>query len=62
MQEYIITGNVYTNGSSDTIVIRVKASSRNDAFIIGASKFYSMYAGTDAEIFAIGVTEAPSGE
>lgn len=57
MEAYNITASVSTNGVSTTIVITVKANSYNDAFIIGASKFYAMYAGTDTHVVALGVTQ-----
>lgn len=56
MTEYIVTCTYYVGADSDTLAVTVKANSRNDAFIIGASKFYAMFAGTETEIFGIGVT------
>ena len=57
METYTITASVSTNAVSSTVVISIQANSFNDAFIIGASKFYAMYAGTNTHVVALGVTQ-----
>lgn len=55
MNTYTVTATYYEENVSTTISILIKANSRNDAFIIGASKIYAMFAGTTTEIAALGV-------
>ena len=57
MTTYTITISYYEGGTNKTLAVDVQANSKNDAFIIGASKAYAMFAGTECNIFAIGVTE-----
>lgn len=57
MRTYTITISYYEDGINKTLAVDVQANSKNDAFIVGASKAYAMFAGTECNIFAIGVTE-----
>lgn len=56
MGTYTVTISYIEAGSNKTLTVDVQANSRNDAFIVGASKAYAMFAGTECEIFAVGVT------
>lgn len=56
MGTYTVTISYYDGGSNNTLAVDVQANSKNDAFIIGASKAYAMFAGTECEILAVGVT------
>lgn len=56
MNTYTVTVSYYEGSTSKTLVVDVKATSKNDAFIIGASKAYALFAGTECEITALGVT------
>lgn len=56
MGTYTVTISYYEDGNSETLAVDVQANSKNDAFIIGASKAYAMFAGTECEIFAVSVT------
>lgn len=56
MGTYTVTISYYEGGSNKTLAVDVQANSKNDAFIVGASKAYAMFAGTECEILAVGVT------
>lgn len=50
-----------TGEQSTTLVIKIEANSFNDAFIIGASKAYAMFAGTNNSINGIAITLVNNG-
>lgn len=56
MGTYTVTISYYEGETNKTLVVDVQANSKNDALIVGASKAYDMFAGTECEIFAVGVS------
>ena len=61
MAEYSVTISYGEHGETSTLlVVTINAVSMNDAFIMGASKAYAMFAGTEIEIRGIAVVVVPT--
>ena len=57
MDSYEVTATIKRSGEpSTTLEFVVEATHQNDAMIIGASKLYAMFAGTDTGIITITVS------
>lgn len=56
MGTYTVSIGYLEGGTLKTLVVEIKANSQTDAFIMGASKAYAMFAGTECDLAALTVT------
>ncbi len=55
MVTYTVTIGYLDGGTLKSLVVEIKANSQTDAFIMGASKAYAMFAGTECDLAALTV-------
>lgn len=55
MVTYTVTIGYFEGVTLKTLVVEIKANSQTDAYIMGASKAYAMFAGTECVLTTLSV-------